>query len=531
MLLEEEETALVEYIKYMGQRGFPLNRQHLRSYVMEIINRSHRESLFNLEKGPSDKWCRTFINSHKELAEKTPQVRDRGRTRMSNKTVMDNFFKKYEETLDNLGLRTKPGLIYNCDETGFVDKQGNTRKVIGEKGRPCIQQQVHTIDHVTAHMCASGEGTMLPTFLIYQKSLPHRPYREDVPRSWMFGVSESGYMDTDLFQIWFKNIFLKYCSKERPVLLLLDNHDSHISIPVIDMARAERVEILAFPAHTTHLLQPLDVNIIGPMKEKMKSLATSMAIINTNLCISKANLPALLAYAIDQTCSPALVKSAFRKSGLIPLNKDAIDKSHLLPEDFQKSNDTSRNVTNSNKEAGDDKTCNSKTNSCSTCGASTLPHPIQAVRKLPPVLQSIFVTPALPSKATKKRRVVTEARVITGDEMLDQLRKKEKEEREKREGIEKRKKEREQKRKERENEKAEKGKKKDKSACKTADLDVEEEEEDESIVCAVCERRDPGSETDDVMQTSWVMCESCDRWFHDLCVTVLDEDFVCDECL
>ena len=36
-----------------------------------------------------------------------------------------------------------------------------------------------------------------------------------------------------------------------------------------------------------------------------------------------------------------------RKSGLIPLNKDAIDQSYLLPEDFQKNTSTSRTTTTS----------------------------------------------------------------------------------------------------------------------------------------------------------------------------------------
>ncbi|XP_033726735.1 uncharacterized protein LOC117316303 [Pecten maximus] len=95
MLTLKEEEALVAYVKYIGERGFPLNSQHLRSYVLELVKRADRHSLFNLDKGPSDKWCLKFIRSHPELSEKTPQIRDKGRTRMSNQTVMDDFFKKY----------------------------------------------------------------------------------------------------------------------------------------------------------------------------------------------------------------------------------------------------------------------------------------------------------------------------------------------------------------------------------------------------------------------------------------------------
>jgi hypothetical protein len=38
------------------------------------------------------------------------------------------------------------------------------------------------------------------------------------------------------------------------VVLLVDKHESHISIEVIQLARANIIEILGFSAHTTHIL-------------------------------------------------------------------------------------------------------------------------------------------------------------------------------------------------------------------------------------------------------------------------------------
>jgi len=70
-------------------------------------------------------------------------------------------------------------------------------------------------------------------------------------------------MNSDLFFKWFRDTFIPHSGSARPVLLVLDNHESHISIEVIQLARANRIEILGFPAHTTHILQPLDVSING----------------------------------------------------------------------------------------------------------------------------------------------------------------------------------------------------------------------------------------------------------------------------
>uniref|UniRef100_A0A2H1WYS1 SFRICE_036224 n=1 Tax=Spodoptera frugiperda TaxID=7108 RepID=A0A2H1WYS1_SPOFR len=62
--------------------------------------------------------------------------------------------------------------------------------------------------------------------------------------------------------------FIKFTkpTPEEPVLLLLDNHSSHVDINVVEKAKANSIIMLSFPPHCTHRLQPLDVGINGPFK-------------------------------------------------------------------------------------------------------------------------------------------------------------------------------------------------------------------------------------------------------------------------
>jgi len=53
-----------------------------------------------------------------------------------------------------------------------------------------------------------------------------------------------------------------------PVILVLENHVSH-SLPLIECARQNQIVIVGLPSHTTHLLQPLDVHVNGPLKENV----------------------------------------------------------------------------------------------------------------------------------------------------------------------------------------------------------------------------------------------------------------------
>lgn len=77
----------------------------------------------------------------------------------------------------------------------------------------------------------------------------------------------SGCMQQNEFVMFMKH-FIKYtnASPANPQLLLLDNHDFHLSIEAIDLANEYAVTMLTFPPHCSHRLQPLDVSIFGPLK-------------------------------------------------------------------------------------------------------------------------------------------------------------------------------------------------------------------------------------------------------------------------
>ena len=62
-----EENSLINYVEYLALRGHPMSRQHLKKFVIEIVKRSGRPTLFNLEKGPSDKWVSNFMKRHNNL--------------------------------------------------------------------------------------------------------------------------------------------------------------------------------------------------------------------------------------------------------------------------------------------------------------------------------------------------------------------------------------------------------------------------------------------------------------------------------
>ena len=109
--------------------------------------------------------------------------------------------------------------------------------MFGLKCKPAYQQSLFAPGHITRHLCNCAHGTILPSSIIFEKSLPHTAYCVGFPGEWLYGFSESGYIN--LFFKWFRDTFIPHCGSARPVLLLFDNHESHISIEVIQLDATE----------------------------------------------------------------------------------------------------------------------------------------------------------------------------------------------------------------------------------------------------------------------------------------------------
>ena len=60
VLDKEEESALVEYIRYMAKGGFPMTRKIVCAYAFSIVKKNGRASRFNLETGPGIHWWYDF---------------------------------------------------------------------------------------------------------------------------------------------------------------------------------------------------------------------------------------------------------------------------------------------------------------------------------------------------------------------------------------------------------------------------------------------------------------------------------------
>ncbi len=327
-----EEEALLSFIFWMADHGFPVTRSLVKVLTTGIIKESGRTetTTVNLEKGPSDVWWSRFKARHPELASRTADSLDRARVHGATPEAIEGFFKLYEALYTKHSLEEKPHLLYNCDETGFGDKPRSREKVLCQTGRKHVyQQQQTTREHITVHCCVNAAGESIPPFIIYPGCLPSNAYRLDGPPNALYGIQEKGYMDSELFLKWLHH-FIKYAPEERPLVLIMDQHETHVSKDVIMFCRENTVEILCLPAHTTHILQPLDIAVFNPLKTAFSTMASRMGLVRGDIVVGKRQFSALLKHVYPTAVTAKNIKAGFRKAGIFPLSRAAVDTTQVI---------------------------------------------------------------------------------------------------------------------------------------------------------------------------------------------------------
>ena len=130
---------------------------------------------------------------------------------------------------------------------------------VGKNG--LLSLNVHRRQEITFHSILSSED---------KQNLMTSWLPENHPAGWMFAANTSGWTSNYHGMKWIKHfdtsIRDKLHSPNEYRLLLCDGHDSHVSADFVSFCIQNCIDLLLLPPHSSHLLQPLDVSVFGPLK-------------------------------------------------------------------------------------------------------------------------------------------------------------------------------------------------------------------------------------------------------------------------
>lgn len=147
--------------------------------------------------------------------------------------------------------------------------------------------------------------------------------KRDGPIGAIYGCSKNGWINEDSFSelIVHFNHFVK-ATTDDPVLLVLDNHGSHISLNIYEYCRANEIVLVSIPAHTSHKLQPLDLSFFGPLKAALNRECDLYLKNHAYEKIAHYELARLFNKAYLKAASMEKGISEFRAAGIWPLDSD-----------------------------------------------------------------------------------------------------------------------------------------------------------------------------------------------------------------
>ena len=135
-----------------------------------------------------------------------------------------------------------------------------------------------------------------------------------------YSTTDSGWMDSETF-IAFLQSFDLYLSNngiQRPALLLVDGHSTHCTQTAATFCHDHSIILYCLIAHSSHITQPLDVGVFGPMKAAYRKVVSTWQLENPDRVPSKHHFPEIFFKTWQQSAIAANCQSGFRHTGIYP---------------------------------------------------------------------------------------------------------------------------------------------------------------------------------------------------------------------
>jgi hypothetical protein len=321
-LTQFEEDSLTEWIISMDTRGAAPRPATVRDMANILLAARGNNPPATVGKN----WPSTFIQRRDEIRTRFSRRYDYQRALNEDPKSLREWFNKVQSIVDENGIQ--PEDIYNFNETGFAMGLISAQKVVTRAeyyGRRSILQPGNR-EWVTAVEAICADGYSLPPCVIFKGQVAIAGWFDNLPKDWRFEVSNNGWTTDEIGLHWLQKLFILFTNSRvrgRYRLLILDGHGSHLT-PQFDRICAENNIIpLCMPAHSSHLLQPLDVGCFAVLKRTYGRFVSDLARTGYNH-IDKLDFLADYQRARLEAFQPNTIRNSFMATGLVPINAERV---------------------------------------------------------------------------------------------------------------------------------------------------------------------------------------------------------------
>lgn len=323
-LNDEQEKLVLEEILKRVEAKTPMGRTEITSYV---------QSNFNVE--ISDNWVDSFVKRNPKIQFRHAYAMEKARLEISQDEL-----KEYFSILENQLTGANPHAVLNLDESWELSRNPKTSKLVvgpkGENGKIYFKEAGNP-GHLTVMPIISVAGDLLHTaVIINNKSVSATLSDKGYVDSEHYSIysSSSGYINEEIFGMIVEKVLTPWAEKlEREEIqerfLIMDGCLSHTTEKLEDIG----IIPIFMPAHSSHLVQALDLVIFQSMKQNMKRYRKDPKLSEMDNRILK------MFDSIERAAIRTNILSAFERAGIV-VGRDGnikIEKGKVLEQEHVKS--------------------------------------------------------------------------------------------------------------------------------------------------------------------------------------------------
>ena len=141
-------------------------------------------------------------------------------------------------------------------------------------------------------------------------------------------------MDMKLFAEWLEHGFnedIKRHNVTKPVILFIDGVKVHLSIEASEFCARNDIILYTLYPNAMHLIQPLDLALMGSMKNIYKEEMRKWLMRNIRDMFNKYRSMEVFRETYQWSCMVINAVQGFEKAGIIPWNPDKVKIGKLYP--------------------------------------------------------------------------------------------------------------------------------------------------------------------------------------------------------
>ena len=280
------------------------------------------------------KWLHGFLLRHPDITLKKAHNLSIARAMGANPTVIRNWFKLLKDVKDTAGI-ISPDQIWSGDETGIQNVPKEV-KVLGMKHIRTFQQvSSEQGETLTVLSFISARGKVCPPLVIHKGQRVQETWRLKAPGDIQLSATTKGYITKSRFHQYGVH-FIKYLKKEglanKKNLLIVDGHKLHLyNLPFYEAMRANGIEVLTIPPHTSHVLQPLDSVPFAQFKKNWEKNLRRYNTTHSGRLLNKIDFWEVFSPSWNQAMTTKNIMARFRSTGIYPYDPLAIPPSSMAP--------------------------------------------------------------------------------------------------------------------------------------------------------------------------------------------------------